>query len=136
MYSLTLSQSNATQGFCHPAIADIFQECIFNSQETTAVSDGARTRCTTSPISQVLPISTLTTANANFLSRTSPAVPSPDPPIQVAPKQATMPVPPEHRALCLATLPGGSFMSGTTALGLTSTPSLSYVTLTVTVLGR
>jgi hypothetical protein len=31
MYVLTLSQSSATQRFCHPAIADIFQECIFNS---------------------------------------------------------------------------------------------------------
>jgi hypothetical protein len=31
MYSLTLSQSNATQGFCHPAIPNIFQERIFNS---------------------------------------------------------------------------------------------------------
>jgi hypothetical protein len=79
-----------------------------STQATTAVSDGARTRCTTSPTSQVLPISTLTTANANFLSRTSPAVPSSDPPIQVDPKQATMPVPVEHRALCLATVPSDS----------------------------
>jgi len=37
MYSLTLSQSNATQRFCHPAIADIFQECIFNSSNCGGV---------------------------------------------------------------------------------------------------
>jgi hypothetical protein len=31
MYSFTLSVSNAPQRFCHPAVADIFQECLFDS---------------------------------------------------------------------------------------------------------
>jgi len=31
MYAFTLSQSAAEQQFCHPAIADIMQECIINS---------------------------------------------------------------------------------------------------------
>jgi hypothetical protein len=31
MYAFTLSQSDAEQQFCHPAIADILQECIISS---------------------------------------------------------------------------------------------------------
>ncbi len=31
MYTFKLFQSNAEQRFCHPAVADILQECIINS---------------------------------------------------------------------------------------------------------